>query len=152
MKIACIIAAFIPSSKEWLHEHQTLLTWLGWASLATFLIGLTIVPLIAIRMNEDYFLYQKKPPIDSFRRQHPVVRWFTLIIKNLLGLLLVLAGIAMLALPGQGIITILLGIMLMNFPGKQKIELRIIRIPKVLHSINWIRAKAAHPPLKLPPV
>ena len=57
----------------------------------------------------------------------------------------------MLALPGQGLLTIFMGLMLMNFPGKRSLELRIIRIPSILKSVNWMRAKADHPPLNLPP-
>jgi len=72
-----------------------------------------------------------------------------IMIKNLLGAIIVLAGIAMLVLPGQGIITILLGIFFMNFPGKYKLELWIIKRPAILKSINWIRAKANHSPLIL---
>ncbi len=101
-------------------------------------------------MREDYFLAETPAPEDSFKGRHPVIRWVALISKNLLGSLLVLAGIAMLALPGQGLLTILLGLVVMNFPGKRKLELRIIHFPKVLRSINWIRAKAEQPPLKLP--
>ena len=61
-----------------------------------------------------------------------------------------LAGIAMLALPGQGILTILVGITLLNFPGKRRLELRIVRQRRVLRAINWMRAKAKRPPLVLP--
>lgn len=143
--------ALIPTNKEWLQEHQTLLVWLGSASIATFLLGLIITPLIVIKMREDYFLVDQTAPEDSFKGKHPVIRWAALIFKNLLGFLLVLAGIAMLALPGQGLLTIFLGLVVMNFPGKRKLELRLIRFPGVLRSINWIRAKADHRPLKLPP-
>lgn len=142
--------AFIPTNKEWLQEHQTLLVWLGSASIVTFFLGLIITPIIVIQMSEDYFLTDRQAPEDSFKGKHPFIRWLALILKNLLGFLLVLAGIAMLALPGQGILTILLGLVVMNFPGKRRLELRLIRVPGVLRSINWIRTKAHHKPLKLP--
>jgi drug/metabolite transporter (DMT)-like permease len=71
-------------------------------------------------------------------------------LKNLLGIIFILAGVAMLILPGQGILTILLGIMLMNFPGKHTLERRIVQQPAVLRAINWMRTKANHPELKLP--
>lgn len=150
MNTLWIKLALIPTSKEWLHEHQELLVWLGSASIVTFLLGLFITPLIIVKMSEDYFLKDHPVPDDSFRGKHPVIRWTSLILKNLLGFLLVLAGIAMLALPGQGLLTILLGLVVMNFPGKRKLELRLIHFPGVLRSINWIRAKAKHAPLRLP--
>ena len=59
-------------------------------------------------------------------------------------------GLAMLVLPGQGVITILVGITLLNFPGKRRLELRIVRQRPVLLAINWIRARANRPPLVLP--
>jgi hypothetical protein len=75
---------------------------------------------------------------------------FGLTLKNVLGLLLIGAGIAMLLLPGQGLLTIVIGIMLLNFPGKRKLELRLIRIPALLRTVNRLRAKADRPPLELP--
>jgi hypothetical protein len=56
-------------------------------------------------------------------------------------------GLAMLVLPGQGILTILIGVMLLDFPGKRRWELWLIRRRGVRHSIDWIRQRAARPPL-----
>ena len=72
-----------------------------------------------------------------------------LIGKNLLGGLLVLSGIAMLVLPGQGLLTIAMGLLLMDFPGKHRLERRIVRTRPVLRSINWLRRKAHKNPLKI---
>lgn len=41
--------------------------------------------------------------------------------RNLLGGVLILAGVVMLFTPGQGILTILLGFAIMDFPGKERI-------------------------------
>jgi UPF0716 family protein affecting phage T7 exclusion len=70
--------------------------------------------------------------------------------KNLLGILIVLVGVAMLLLPGQGILTILIGLMLLDFPGKQRLERRLVQQPSVWRAINWMRAKAHQPALELP--
>ena len=59
------------------------------------------------------------------------------------------AGIAMLLLPGQGVLTILIGIMLLDFPGKRSLEFWIIRQRGVLKAANWIRRKSNHPPLEV---
>lgn len=142
--------AFLPASEEWFREHEVFFAWVVAISIAMLLLSILITPFILIRMGEDYFLNDRQIPEDSFKDQHPALRLSALALKNLLGFILVLAGIAMLALPGQGLLTIFMGLMLMNFPGKRALELRIIRLPKVLKSINWIRAKADHPPLKLP--
>lgn len=43
-------------------------------------------------------------------------------LRNVLGAILLVAGIAMLVLPGQGVPTILISLGLMNFPGKYRLE------------------------------
>ncbi|HOS97284.1 MAG TPA: PGPGW domain-containing protein, partial [Deltaproteobacteria bacterium] len=70
--------------------------------------------------------------------------------KNILGAVFILAGIIMLFLPGQGVLTILIGITLVSFPRKRVLELRLVRKPSVLRALNWMRARAHKPPLLLP--
>lgn len=67
-------------------------------------------------------------------------------IKMIVGVFLLLCGIAMLALPGQGIITILIGLSLIPFPGKHKLEQSLLSRQTVRSSLNWIRSKAKKPP------
>jgi hypothetical protein len=73
-----------------------------------------------------------------------------LVLKNACGIVFLIAGIAMLILPGQGFLTVLIGVMLVNFPGKYRLERRFIRIRPVARSINWIRSRAGQPPLRMP--
>jgi len=70
-----------------------------------------------------------------------------LVLKNLVGLTLLLSGFAMLMLPGQGLLGILLGLILMDYPGKFQLERKIVSRPKLLHFINWLRRKQNKPPL-----
>jgi hypothetical protein len=63
---------------------------------------------------------------------------------------LILAGVAMLVLPGQGILMILIGLMLMDIPGKRALERRLVQQPSVWQVMNWIRAKAHQPALQMP--
>jgi hypothetical protein len=69
--------------------------------------------------------------------------------KNLLGYILIAAGIVMLVLPGQGTLTILIGILLVDFPGKYRLERWVVGRGPVLQSINWFRRRAGRPPLLL---
>ena len=69
------------------------------------------------------------------------------LLKNTAGVVFLTAGVAMLVLPGQGLLTILLGLMLINFPGKRRFELALIRRRPVLKSVNWIRRRAGREPL-----
>jgi hypothetical protein len=70
-----------------------------------------------------------------------------LVVKNLLGCLFVVAGLLMLVLPGQGLLSILIGIILLDFPGKYSVERWLISRPPVLHTVNWLRRRAGRPPL-----
>ena len=71
------------------------------------------------------------------------------VFKNIIGYSLILGGIMMLVLPGQGVFTIIIGLMLSNYPGKYVIEKKFIAIPAILKSINWLRAKSNASPLKI---
>ncbi len=74
--------------------------------------------------------------------RNPVLRYILLVFKNLLGYFLLLMGVIMLFIPGQGLLSITLGILLINFPGKKKLELKFFSNKKVLYVINSIRQKA----------
>ena len=74
-------------------------------------------------------------------------RWGATILKNFVGVVLILAGIVMLIGPGQGILTILIGLVMVDIPGKRPIEARIIKRPTVLVAINSLRARYNKPPL-----
>lgn len=67
-------------------------------------------------------------------------------LKIFVGVVLLLCGIAMLVLPGQGLLTILIGLSLIPFPGKKKIEQNILARKSVRFSLNWIRTKAKKEP------
>lgn len=134
---------------DWLRDNQALLWWLLALSVGVFLATLAVIPLIVVRMEPDYFM-RRSPSPDSWRGQHRAVRVTLRVLKNLAGLLFVLAGLAMVVLPGPGIITILIGIGLLEFPGKRQLELSIVRQRAVLGAINWMRKRAGRVPLQLP--
>jgi len=133
---------------EWLHAHEIALLWIGILSVIALLGTLIMIPVLAIRIPEDYFKPKKRKPY-RFPSQHPVIHFIGLGLKNSLGILFILLGLAMLVLPGQGVITILIGIMMLNFPGKFALEQRIVQQPNVLRVINWMRAKANKPALQV---
>ena len=68
-------------------------------------------------------------------------------LKNLVGGILLLGGIAMLVLPGQGLLTMLIGVSLMDFPGKRTIERKLVSRPVILETINRVRQRFDRPPL-----
>ncbi|WP_166424292.1 hypothetical protein [Paraglaciecola sp. 20A4] len=66
--------------------------------------------------------------------------------KILIGIGLLVCGIIMLVLPGQGLITMLIGLSLIPFPGKNELEQNLLSRKSVRSSLNWIRAKANKEP------
>lgn len=126
---------------EWFYNNETLVWLLLAISFVSFLGTLIAVPLILVRLPEDYFLFPDRQGVPWIRRNR-YLRIPIFLAKNLSGAILVLAGILMLALPGQGILTIIIGLVLMEFPGKYRAERWIINRPSVLAAINWIRLKA----------
>ena len=133
---------------EWFRAHELLIAWLFWGSVVAFFGTLIIIPVIVIRIPEDYFVPEKRVRL-YVRSRHPLVHLMFVVLKNGAGLVFIAAGIAMLVLPGQGLITILIGIMLCDFPGKYRLERKVVGWGKVLTTINWIRKKGNKPPLKM---
>jgi hypothetical protein len=101
------------------------------------------------RLPPDYFT-QAQRPVHRCYAQSTGARWLWRLGKNLLGLLIVLVGVALLLLPGQGMLTILIGLMLLDFPGKRRLERRLVQQPSVWRALNWMRAKAHQPALEMP--
>jgi hypothetical protein len=115
--------------------------------LGTILVSVLVVGFILVRLPATYFLDSHCR--DLWVDRHPYLRWLGKVLKNLVGVLLVLAGIVQLVGPGQGILTMLIGIMLLDFPGKARLERKILRRPGVLKTINGLRARYGRPPLIL---
>ena len=137
-----MIDQFIQFAESWISKEM----WVGLIafSVIAFVGTLIAIPAILIRLPPDYFQNHHHKP--WFANHHPVVRTLGLIIKNLAGIVFLLAGIAMLFLPGQGLLTMLLGILFIDFPGKHRLEKKLIQHPKILQAINAFREKAGKPP------
>lgn len=127
----------------WSHLEPWLLT-LGIVSAATLLISLVLVPWLIVMMPADYYAETNARHVFQSR---PLLRSLFLLVKNAIGAVLLCVGVAMLFLPGQGLLTMLAGLALLNFPGKRRLEMRFLHAPRVLGSINWLRARAGREPL-----
>jgi hypothetical protein len=135
---------------QWIESHPALLWSLGGASVAVFVASLLAMPAIVVRIPADYFAHDHRPP-SRFAEQHRAVRLLLLITKNTLGGLLMLGGVAMLVLPGQGLLTLLVGFLLIDFPGKYRLEAWLVSRRVVHRPINWLRRRRDHPPLVIAP-
>ena len=119
------------------------------ASAIGFVGSLIAIPMILVRLPADYF--DTRTPRHWMKDHHPVLRLSGLIVKNIVGVVFLLAGFAMLFLPGQGVLTMLIGISLMDFPKKRQLEAKMVGQPTVLGVINSMRQKFGKPPLTLAP-
>lgn len=117
-------------------------------SLGMLIVGAILAPIVIARMPADYFL---RGPHDRVGAGPGPLRIGLRWLKNIAGVLLVLAGIAMLVLPGQGVLTMLVGLSLLDFPGKRRLELRLLGISTVRRVAQAIRRRAGQPPLQLDP-
>ena len=108
-------------------------------------LSLLIVAVVMVKIPANYFSSDSQH--DFLPNSSWLTRWGAVVAKNVAGLVLVIAGIAMLIGPGQGILTILIGLILMDIPGKRPLEARLIKRPTILAAVNNFRAKYNKPPL-----
>lgn len=129
--------------------HQTTLGIIAILSLLMFIASILSLPLLVSLIPADYFQYDH--PYRLYHRfRHSAIRLLIITVKNLLGWLLIVIGILMLFLPGQGVLTIIMGLVMVDFPGKRRLECKLVSRPKLLRAINWLRAKRNKEPLLVP--
>jgi hypothetical protein len=112
--------------------------------LVIFSIGMAAamiaaVPWLISRLPEDYFV-RVRPPTSLLVK----------VTRNLLGVILILIGIAFLVLPGQGVLTIVLGLSLLDLRAKHGAMRWILKRPKIWNGLQGLRAKLGRPPLLMP--
>ena len=125
-------------------DYYDFFFWLGIVSSMIFIVSLLSIGWLVSLIPNDYFINRKE---SKFKLNYPITWIISSIVKNIFGYVLICGGILMLVLPGQGLITIFIGLMLSNYPGKYFIEKKIIAMPKILRTINWLRKKSNEPPL-----
>ena len=131
---------------EFLSDYKIYLVWLGTLSFTIFIFSLLTIKWLVALIPSDYFIKKNN---SEFRSNYPIFWLVSIIIKNLVGYTLIIGGILMLVLPGQGLFTIFVGLMLSNYPGKLYIERKFIAIPSILRAINWLRKKSNTPSIKI---
>ena len=134
---------------DWVAEHPVLAAQLVLVSLALAVVYAVGVFFAVIHMSSDYFAH-KAPAETTWRRRHPLLRLLFRGLKNVAGGGLVLLGLTMLVLPGQGILTILIGLTFLDFPGKRRLEIWIVQRPSIRRGLDRVRKKAGRPRLILP--
>ncbi len=120
--------------------HQGGVLGVASVSAACFLASIIAIPWLVSRTPTDYFVREQGPQGSVLVR----------VLRNLAGLALLITGVAMLVLPGQGLLSILLALTLLDFPGKQALLRRLVVKKGVAKALQWLRDKTHKPPFELP--
>ena len=97
---------FIESITEFISSYKVYILWLATISLFVFIFSLLSIKWLVALIPTNYFIKKKK--VKS-KRSYSFIWFLSIIVKNLIGYTLILGGILMLVLPGQGLFTILMG-------------------------------------------
>ena len=110
----------------------------------TFVVTSVIAICVVVRLPSDFLRTASR---QSGRRS--VREWSAFVVKNLLALVLIVAGavLALPGMPGQGLLMIAAGLMLSDLPGRDPLlrgmfEKRSLRTP-----LNRLRRWFSRPPL-----
>jgi hypothetical protein len=130
---------------QWCEANSALLGWLFALSLGSLVLTIVLLPVVVVRLPADHFVADRRQRLA----RRGVAGWCGLVLKNLLGAVFALAGVAMLLLPGQGLLTILIGLLLLDFPGKRALELRLLRRPGLRAFLDRMRQRRGVAPFVL---
>jgi len=138
--------------RHWLHRYGAL----GWPAQLALGLGVPLLSFLAglaavIGLPSDFFVRRSAPRKGPGAQ--PVLHWAFVVARNLLGVIVLLTGFVMALplVPGPGALLMLVGLGLVDFPGKRALELRILREPHVLSSVNKMRARFGRSPIQTTP-
>lgn len=126
---------------SWAMDHAA-----GIAAIVLLSFGLTsvIAICVVVRLPADFLRIASRQP-----GRRSVREWSAFVLKNLLGLFLIVAGavLALPGMPGQGLLMIAVGLMVSDLPGREPwlrrmLEKRSIRVP-----LNRLRRLFSRAPL-----
>lgn len=132
--------------RDFASRHERALFWWTVASAVLFVLGLVLAPLAIVLLPSDFFV---RSPEQRRRRRTPL-GWTLLVVRNALGLVLLVVGVLLLFLPGQGFLTLFLGLLVADFPGKRRVVLACLGQPRVRRALGALRDRFGRPPLLLP--
>ena len=126
-------------------QNNQIFLYISGLSTIFFLLSLLGLSWLISIIPHNYFVDKKR--VSLIKMKNPLMWLPIIIIKNSIGLVLILCGILMLILPGQGVLTIITGLIFLDYRGKFKFERLLVRNKLILNSMNWIRRKLNKPDL-----
>jgi hypothetical protein len=126
-----------------LSAHRSLWTWISCLSAAMFVGSLLLIPWLVAKAPSDYFVRPASPHQGALGLLAKIAR-------NVLGALLLVVGLLLLVLPGQGLLMMLLAVSLLDIPGKHALIQRIVQRPPVWRALSYLRERAHKDPFERP--
>jgi hypothetical protein len=114
---------------DWIDQNEGWVWAVSVLSVLMFVGTLVAIPIMIVRMPDDYFVRQ---PIRDWPSRHPAAHIAMVVLKNFVGLTMLLIGIT-----------------LVDFPGKRPLERWVIAHRPIHQAANWIRHRYGRPPLRL---
>ena len=111
-------------------------------SAGLLLVAAVALPRVLATLPADYLQHDAE--------DDPVPPPGVALARNALAAFLVVAGVAMLVLPGQGVLTILAGLVVSTVRGKRRVVHWLLAQPAVVPAVQWVRRRAGAEPLRLP--
>ena len=123
---------------DWISDNYRVIQWVGLVSFLLFFLSLFILRYVIVRLPDDYFVIDSP---DSNKHSGNLIDLALRVAKNLFGFLLIICGIILLVIPGQGLVTIVLGAWIIDLPWIIKIKRKFVYSRFVKRALNWIRSK-----------
>ena len=111
----------------------------GIVSLGLCAGGLAVIPALVRRLPYDYFV--RPPPSRSLASK---------VVRNVAAVLLIAAGVAMLILPGPGVVGLLFGLSILDLPIKHRALRWLLKHDKIQEGLQRLRSKVGKQPFAIP--
>lgn len=115
------------------------LVWFAAALFMTFLVGLVVLRILIVRLPSNWFV-----------REEPTRSRASRTVRRIAGALLVLVGIALLVLPGPGMLIVVIGVALFDSPRKKQLLGKLLTRPAIGDALDRARARANQKPFVRP--
>ncbi len=117
------------------HAHRGAFVALSIGSTVGTLALIALTPWLLLQLPPDHFVRPRRD--DGTARR---------LARLAMGVVLLVLGLAMLVLPGQGVLTMLVGVSLLGLPIERSLARFVLRRPGIALALNKLRARAGRAP------
>ena len=131
---------------DFTRENSKLLGAIGVGSIAIAVLSALLGPFLIARLPEDYFSEEAMSRRRKLERGP--LKLFLRILRNIAGYPLLILGVLLLVLPGQGILMIVGALALIDFPMKRRLMQKLLGTKRVRAALDWVRRVAGKEPFR----